>query len=186
VREAPGAALRLDDGRPTEEVAVGLLGHRLAVLGDDGAWASGEIVETEAYLGPSDRACHSSRGRTARTEVMFGRPGRAYVFLIYGVHWCFNVVTGGGAAVLVRAVAQGDGPARPSGPGRLTRALGIAGIHNGLPLDRPPIMVVAAGGLAGRAVARGRRVGVDYAGPRWSARRLRFWIRGHPAVSAGR
>lgn len=113
-------ALDLPFERGTAAVAQALLGARLT-RGEIG----GVIVETEAYLGPQDLACHSSRGRTARTEVMFGPPGCAYVFLVYGMHHCFNVVTGDGAAVLVRALALDSAPTSESGPGRLTRALGI-------------------------------------------------------------
>jgi DNA-3-methyladenine glycosylase len=173
--------LTLDLARPAQLVAPELLGHQLAVWAA-GQWQVGTIVETEAYLGPHDLACHSSKGRTARTEVMFGPPGHAYVFLVYGLHHCFNVVTGGGAAVLVRAVEL-PGRAGRSGPGKLTRALGLTREHSGLRLDEPPVVLLEGEGVPRRVVAVGPRIGVDYAGPRWARRKLRYWVRGHPAVS---
>lgn len=158
----------------TAAVARALLGqHLVSVVA--GRERVGRIVETEAYLGPHDLACHSSKGRTARTEVMFGPPGHAYLFLVYGMHVCVNVVTGGGAAVLVRAVEPLEGvdpSARTDGPGRLTRALGLTLALNGVPLDRPPLSL--ARGEAPRRVRVGPRIGVEYAGA-WARRRLRFW-----------
>jgi DNA-3-methyladenine glycosylase len=146
-------------------------------------------VETEAYVGPQDLACHASKGRTARTEVMFGPPGRAYVFLIYGMYWCFNVVTcasGVGAAVLVRAVEPTEGidaAVRTDGPGRLCRALGITRAHNGANLLGGTLYIEQAPPVPPRRRARGPRIGVDYAGP-WAAKPYRFWIRGNAHVSA--
>jgi DNA-3-methyladenine glycosylase len=163
--------------RAPTEVARALLGQVLVHLEDTGARA-GRIVETEAYLGPEDLACHTSRGRTARTEVMFGPPGRAYVYLIYGLHHCFNVVTGAGSAVLVRALEPLHGlppGVRTDGPGRLTRALGITRAHNGLPLDEPPLYL--AEGRDDRSIAAGPRIGVAYAGE-WASKPLRFWLEG--------
>jgi DNA-3-methyladenine glycosylase len=180
--EAPGAALpRSFSARDTVEVAQRLLGQRLACLGPDG-WRVGRIVETEAYLGPDDLACHSAKGRTRRTEVMFGPPGHAYVYLVYGMHRCVNVVTGAGAAVLIRALElHGGRGERADGPGRLTKALGITLEHDGHPLDTSPLMLLS--GEPAPAIARGPRIGVDYAGPYWSRRALRFWIDGSPFVS---
>lgn len=170
----------LADGA-ADEVARALLGQLLVRVHRGGVRA-GRIVEVEAYLGPHDLACHSSKGRTARTEVMFGPPGHAYVFLVYGMHHCVNVVTGHGAAVLLRAlepVAGLDGR-RTDGPGRLTRALGITRAHDAHPLDAPPLYL--AQGAPVTRVAAGPRIGVDYAGA-WAKRRLRFWERGNPYVS---
>lgn len=143
----------------------------------------GRIVETEAYLGPHDLACHASKGRTPRTEVMFGPPGHAYVFLVYGMHHCVNVVVGHGAAVLIRAIEPLDGfepSARGDGPGRLTRALDITRAHDGLPLDRPPVFL--APGTAPRRIARSPRIGVDYAGV-WAHKPLRFFDPDSDSVS---
>jgi DNA-3-methyladenine glycosylase len=168
--------------RPTLGVARALLGQ-LLVLQDlrGGSARVGRIVETEAYIGPRDLACHSSKGRTARTEVMFGPPGHAYVFLIYGMHCCFNVVTGNGAAVLIRALEPVEGfTRRADGPGRLTQAMGITRAHNGLKLDAPPLWL--AEGTTATRIARGPRIGVDYA-KEWAAKPYRFWERDNPHVS---
>lgn len=165
-------------------VARALLGQVL-VVHDAGGLRAGRIVETEAYLGPHDLACHSAKGRTARTEVMFGPPGHAYVFLVYGMHACVNVVTGRGAAVLLRAVEPVCGlpaDATPRGPGRLTKTLGITLAHNTLPLDAPPLLVARGEDVPDRAVATGPRIGVDYAGA-WARRRLRYWVKNNPFVS---
>ena len=120
--------------RPAERVAPDVLGKWL-IRRVDGVDRIGRIVEVEAYLGPHDLASHSSKGRTARTEVMFGEPGHAYVYLIYGMHHCFNVVAGPGehaSAVLIRAIepiSRIEGAT--NGPGRLCRALGIDRRLNG-------------------------------------------------------
>jgi DNA-3-methyladenine glycosylase len=147
----------------------------------------GRIVETEAYVGPEDLACHASKGRTGRTEVMFGPPGHAYVYLIYGMHDCLNVVTdpeGHPAAVLIRGIEPVAGIAgRTDGPGRLTRAMHIDRRHNGFDLCRPPLFV-ARGDRRPRQIAAGPRVGVDYAGP-WAKRPWRFFEVGSPGVSLG-
>lgn len=162
--------------RPTLSVARSLLGQ-LLVMGR----RVGRIVETEAYVGPHDLACHTSKGRTPRNEVMFGPPGCAYVFLIYGMHYCFNVTTGRGAAVLIRALEPVGGLARRAdGPGRLTAALGITRKHNGVRLDAPPLWLAA--GSAPRHVSRGPRIGVDYA-REWAAKPYRFWERDNAHVS---
>lgn len=120
--------------RPTVEVARGLLGKRL-LLGGHG----GRILEVEAYLPLGDEAAHAWRGRTRRTEVLFGPPGHAYVFLNYGVHYCLNVVAepeGIPGCVLIRSV-EGAG----DGPGKLTRALGITLEHYGADLTRGPLVI---------------------------------------------
>ncbi len=168
--------------RETSLVARALLGTFVArTLGDREVLA--RIVETEAYLGPHDLASHSSKGRTPRTEVMFGPAGVAYVYLVYGMHHLLNVVTGQGAAVLLRAVEL-PGQTGRSGPGRLTQALDISLAHNRLPLDAPPLRLLedTEAPAVGR-IALGPRIGVDYAGPRWSRRKLRFWLPRSPAVS---
>ena len=141
------------------------------------------IVEVEAYLGPHDLAAHSSKGRTARTEVMFGAPGLAYVFLVYGMHHCFNVVTGRGAAVLVRALEPLEGiTRRTDGPGRLTQAMGITLEHNALSLQRPPLFLVRGPAVPSRLVERGPRIGVDYA-KEWAHKPYRLWVAGNSFVS---
>ncbi|MEK6606151.1 MAG: DNA-3-methyladenine glycosylase, partial [Myxococcota bacterium] len=126
--------------RPTLAVARDLLGCVL-VHEAGGVRRAGRIVEVEAYVGQDDRACHAARGRTRRTEVMFGPPGRAYVFLVYGMHHCLNVVTereGFPAAVLLRALEPLDLPegidGSASGPGRLCRAMAVDRRMNGADL----------------------------------------------------
>lgn len=177
--------------RPTAEVAIDLLGRRLACAhGND--VRSGVIVETEAYVGPHDLACHAARGRTARTEVMFGRPGHAYVYLIYGMHNCVNAVTereGHPAAVLIRAVEPDPGvSSRTDGPGRLCKTLGIDRTHNQADLTRRARLFITTGGRPLSAerpageVATGPRIGVSSAGE-WAAAPLRFWLAGNRWVS---
>jgi DNA-3-methyladenine glycosylase len=121
--------------RDTVEVAQELLGmHLVHVV--SGVERVGRIVEVEAYLGPHDLAAHSARGLTPRTRVMFGPPGHAYVYFIYGMHWCANVVTqaeGTASAVLLRGVGAGEerrGPL-PNGPALLCKAMGLDGRHHG-------------------------------------------------------
>jgi DNA-3-methyladenine glycosylase len=147
---------------------------------------AGLIVETEAYLGPADRASHARFGPTARTAVMFGAGGVAYVYLCYGVHEMFNLVSGPDGdpgAVLIRAIAPGHGlpddDAVGRGPGKLTRALGL---HRGLTGRALDDELFVARRAATPAIVRGPRVGVGYAGA-WARRKLRFAIAGHPAVS---
>lgn len=162
--------------RPALQVARALLGQVL-VHGP----RRGRIVEVEAYLGPHDRACHSAKGRTARTEVMFGPAGHAYVYLIYGMHHCFNVTTGQGAAVLVRALEPlSPLAARTDGPGRLCKAFAISRAQNMLALDGPTLRI-ERGTTPGR-IARGPRIGVDYAGA-WAGKPYRLWIADNPFVS---
>lgn len=166
-------------------VARELLGKHL-VLRVGGVERVGRIVETEAYLGPHDLAAHSARGRTARTEVMFGPPGHAYVYLIYGMHHCMNVVTeaeGRASAVLLRAlepVRNLDPHTR--GPGLLCKAMGIDRRLNGHDLLSPVFHIEPPAEAARIAIVRRPRIGVDYAGA-WARRLLRFYIRGNPYVS---
>jgi DNA-3-methyladenine glycosylase len=148
---------------------------------------AGIIVETEAYLGPDDLASHARFGPTARTSVMFGPGGVSYVYLCYGIHQMFNIVTGGhgeGQAVLIRAVAPyaglPDDPSLGRGPGKVTQMLGLDRRHDRRDLARGELFVAAA--LVPPRIARGPRIGVAYAGA-WATRLLRFWWRDHPAVS---
>ena len=150
---------------------------------------AGTIVETEAYLGPEDRASHARFGPTARAAVMFGKGGVAYVYLCYGIHEMFNVVTGAegdGQAVLIRAVAPlvglPDDPAIGRGPGKVTRALMLDRSHDRKDLTRGALFVAAIARTEPVPVAVGPRVGVDFAGD-WAATPYRFWWRDHPAVS---
>lgn len=175
--------------RPATTVARELIG-KLLVHRPSPAHAPrvGRIVETEAYLGPHDAASHSRFGLTKRNRSMFGPPGHAYVYLVYGVHECLNVVTdfeGAGAAVLIRALEPVSGcPGRTSGPGLLTRAMGITRAHDGHDLVRGTLSVADDGARAQRVVAR-PRVGIGYSG-RWAFRRLRFLARNNEFVSRRR
>ena len=168
----------------TETVALNLLGKYL-VHRSRGGVRIGRIAEVEAYLGPRDAASHSAKGVTPRNRVMFGPPGHAYVYLIYGIHHCMNVVTeaaGHGAAVLIRALEPVSGiEGRTSGPGLLCRAMGIDRRLNGIDLCGATVHITEGSGAA-FAVVRRPRIGVDYAG-RWAKRLLRFYIQGNPHVS---
>lgn len=189
--------------RPTEDLARALLGVWLVSATEDGL-TSVRIVETEAYGGVDDRASHARFGPTRRNSPMFGPPGHAYVYLIYGMHECLNVVAeqeGRAGAVLLRAgepVLGRDGmrarrrrPADPdtrlaAGPARLCQALGVTRALDGhdLTLGRGLWLSIGPGADAPQSgeVAFGPRIGVDYAGE-WASRPWRFWLRGHPSVS---
>ncbi|HEY1892493.1 MAG TPA: DNA-3-methyladenine glycosylase [Steroidobacteraceae bacterium] len=173
--------------RDTLTVARELIGMHL-VHADGGSTRVGRIVETEAYQGPQDLAAHSSRGRTSRTEVMFGPPGHAYVYFIYGFWHCLNVVTEATDvphAVLLRALEPVAGiDDKTWGPGLLCRAMHIDKRLNGadlcgdaLWLERPP-----ASARQPPRIARSARIGVDYAGE-WACRPWRFYDRDSCYVS---
>jgi DNA-3-methyladenine glycosylase len=132
------------------------------------------VVETEAYLGPRDLASHASKGRTRRTEVLFGPAGRAYVYLIYGIYEMLNVVAVEAQAVLIRAAEPLDGwNADLSGPGRLTRALQITGSENGLDLTGAELFFLDDLTYQPR-LSSAKRIGIDYA-REWKDARLRFF-----------
>ena len=148
---------------------------------------AGIVVETEAYLGPDDLASHARFGPTARTQVMFGPGGVSYVYLCYGIHEMFNIVTGEpgqGQAVLIRAIAPylglPDDSSVGRGPGKVTRALALDRRHDRRDLALGDLFVAAA--VTPGRIARGPRIGVAYAGA-WATRPLRFWWRDHAAVS---
>lgn len=171
--------------RDTIVVAHELLGkHLVHVVA--GVERVGRIVEVEAYLGPHDLAAHSARGLTQRTRVMFGPPGHAYVYLIYGMHWCMNMVTqaeGTASAVLLRALEPVKNiEGRTQGPGLLTRAMGIDGRLNGHDLLGDDLFVRNPPEDADIRIVKRPRIGVDYAG-HWARRLLRFYIRGNPFIS---
>lgn len=189
--------------RPAEIVARELLGAMI-ISTIDNVETAGRIVETEAYIGPHDDASHAAAriGRTRRNDAMYGIPGISYVYRIYGIHWCLNVVTDRvdfPAAVLIRAVAPVRGiehmharrtrghtrlsdTALASGPGRLAAALGITGVHNAHPLDRPPLCIVAGARMDDAAIACGPRIGITRAAD-WP---LRFWESGSAWISRAR
>jgi len=171
--------------RDTATVARDLLGRTLVHV-VDGIPRAGRIVETEAYLGPHDLASHSSKGRTERNAVMFGPPGHAYVYMIYGMHFCLNTVTepeGHGAAVLLRALEPVVNlPGRTGGPGLLCRALGIDRRWNGCDLTGPDLYISAETPPRKLRILTSPRIGVDYAGA-WARRHLRFYLAENPFVS---
>jgi DNA-3-methyladenine glycosylase len=187
--------------RETELVARDLLGTVLECETDDGI-ASGIIVETEAYLGEHDLACHAAVGRTARTEHLYGPPGISYVYFIYGMYWCFNAVTrqvDQPSAVLVRALEPLDGIAlmhkrRPriktdteltNGPGKLCTALGITGAMTGKSLQRKPLIIREGESLADGQVEVTTRIGITKSADwplRWIVRENRFVSRGKPSA----
>jgi len=177
--------LRAFYDRDTIVVARELLGkHLVRVL--DGVARVGRIVETEAYLGPHDLAAHSARGLTARNQVMFGPPGFAYVYLIYGMYHCVNVVTqaeGHASAVLVRAVEPCRNiDARACGPGLLCRAMDIDRSLNGADLLGGEIFITDPPEPGRIIIVKRPRIGVDYAGA-WAKKHLRFYIKGNRFVS---
>ena len=180
--------------RPTESVARELLGARLVSdFGDEST--GGTVVETEAYGGPEDPASHAAvkAGRTRRNDSMFGPPGRAYVYITYGMHWCLNVVTrpdGEPGAVLIRGLvpdrgldvmARRRGGRLPiaAGPARLTQALGVTGALDGHDLRLAPLRLAPGEPVPDRAVRSSPRIGVT------KARNLRhrFYLRGSPGVT---
>jgi DNA-3-methyladenine glycosylase len=190
-----GAAVRAGFyARPTEEVARGLLGRIL--LSDVGGRAyrtAGRIVEVEAYVGPDDPACHAyGHRRTERTEPLYGRPGTAYVYFTYGMHWCLNAVTetrGFPAAVLIRALEplagldtmrerRGKEPLC-AGPARLCEALGVTGALNRVSLQRGRLRIVEGAPVRKRDIVTGPRIGITQAMD-WP---LRFYLKDSPWVS---
>jgi DNA-3-methyladenine glycosylase len=163
--------------RPADVVARELLGQVLARRRGNRV-VRRIIRETEAYVGRKDRASHAHRGRTARNAPMFGPARVWYVYFVYGVHWMLNVVTGRAGepdAVLLRAAGEARGP------GALARALDADGRLSGRAATRASGIWIEAGGrVPDRDVERLPRVGVDYAGPHWARRRLRFRVRARP------
>ena len=178
---------RIYFNRPTVQVARALIGKYL-VRAIDGHTLAGKIVEVEAYVGSQDKACHASKGRTQRTDVMFGPGGVAYVYLIYGMYHCLNVVTEREefpSAVLIRAI-EIDGELI-DGPGRLCRALQIDRSLNRVDLTTgESIWFENRGVLVKKGeVGAHPRIGVDYAGE-WAKKPWRFRLRTLPASMRGR
>ncbi len=171
--------------RDTKTVALALLGKHL-VHRTAGAEIIGKIVEVEAYLGEHDLAAHSAKGRTARTEIMFGPPGYAYVYFIYGMYFCMNVVTereGHASAVLIRAIEPVKNVSgKTSGPGLLCRAMQINKALNGHDLLSDDFFIAAPDNAEKLSIVKRPRIGVDYA-KHWAKRHLRFYIKGNPFVS---
>ncbi len=171
--------------RDTTLVGRELLGKYLIHV-VDGVERVGKIVETEAYLGPHDLAAHSARGRTKRTEIMFGPPGHAYVYMIYGMYFCMNVVTepeGHASAVLLRAVEPVKNiDTKTRGPGLLCNAMKIDRKLNGHDLLSDDFYIAEDGTASNHRIIQRPRIGVDYA-KHWAKRHLRFYIKGNAYVS---
>lgn len=190
--------------RPTDEVAHELLGKWVVRSTPEGL-SGGPIVETEAYGGPEDLASHARAGLTRRTAPMFGEVGHAYVYLVYGMHECLNVVAHSGAAagaVLIRAISvelgvdevrrRRERPTDPSlrlcsGPAMVCQGLGVGRSFDGhdLTLGEGLWLASPPAGESALDVVSGPRIGVAYAGE-WAARPWRFWLAGHPSVSRQR
>ncbi len=171
--------------RDTLLVAKELLGKCL-VHRSEGVERVGRIVEVEAYLGPHDLAAHSARGLTERTKTMFGPPGHAYVYMIYGIYHCMNVVTepeGHASAVLLRAIEPVKNVAgRTQGPGLLCRAMQIDRRLNGYDLISDTLFISEEPQGEPPVIVRRPRIGVEYA-RHWARRLLRFYIKGNLFVS---
>jgi len=151
-------------------VASELVGKLLVRKFDDGSVIKLRIKETEAYRGEEDKACHASKGKTPRTEVMYSHPGSIYIYLIYGMYWMLNIVTEKEnipQAVLLRAAGEYDGP------GKLTKALKITKEFNNFNISNCPQIWIEDDGYIHR-IKTLPRVGIDYAGQEWASKQWRF------------
>jgi DNA-3-methyladenine glycosylase len=177
--------------RPTLTVARELIGARLIRI-LNGQRLVGIIIETEAYIGEKDLGCHAKAGRTARTDVMYGPPGHAYVYFTYGNHWMLNVVTereGFPAAVLLRAIQPTEGAELMSmrrsgrdtfGPGKLTQAMGITKNENGVNLTQAGsgLWIETGQNVPNSFVTKGPRVGLNTVPEPWKSKPWRFLVKG--------
>jgi DNA-3-methyladenine glycosylase len=184
--------------RDARELAPLLLNKLLVARTENGVRVAARLVEVEAYCGSDDAGSHAYRGMTPRTEVMFGPPGRLYVYFTYGMHWCANVVAtkdGDAAAVLLRAAAPVDGievmrerrvKARRdrdllAGPARLCQAFGLTGEHNGADLVRGPVRIFDDGVAPPAAPGVSTRIGLALG--RGDEHPWRFYVPGDPNLS---
>lgn len=171
--------------RDTIMVAKELLGKYIVHVHNNRKLIA-KIVEVEAYLGPHDLAAHSARGLTKRTQVMFGAPGHAYVYLIYGMYYCMNVVTeeeGHASAVLLRAIEPIKNiDARTQGPGLLCKAMHIDKHLHGHDLLSDDFYIAEPSTPEKFTIVKRPRIGVDYA-KHWARRLLRFYIKGNAYIS---
>lgn len=181
--------------KETLQLAKDLIGCILVHESSEGKTA-GVIIETEAYLSSNDPACHASRGKTKRNEAMFENPGSAYVYLIYGNHFCFNVVTnekGIGEAVLIRALEPIKGielmkkrrspkeklEELASGPGKLCKAMGITKAHDKTSLLRPPLYLIYGKNFSEEEISKSKRIGISKAKDKpW-----RFFVKNNRFIS---
>jgi DNA-3-methyladenine glycosylase len=158
--------------RDVLDVAPDLLCKYLVIKLSDGTFGSFQITEVEAYNGIEDEACHASKGRTLRTEIMFHEGGRLYVYLIYGMYWMLNIVTGSeniAQAVLIRGLLNHNGP------GKITKSLGINKTYYGENLMISDRIWLEDKGIK-QAVKTGPRIGINYAGEYWRARPWRYYV----------
>jgi DNA-3-methyladenine glycosylase len=158
--------------RDVLEVAPEMPGKNMVLRLNDGSLGRFRVTEVEAYRGSEDLACHAFRGRTLRTEIMFHEGGRIYIYLIYGMYWMLNIVTGekdNPQAVLIRGVEN------YSGPGKMTKALGIDKSYYGVDVATSERMWFEDAGLI-LPVKSGPRIGIDYAGEYWKSRPWRYFL----------
>jgi|SRR5665648_107992 len=158
--------------RDVLEVAPELIGKSMVIRMSGGTFGRFQVTEVEAYRGVEDKACHACKGRTPRTEIMFHEGGRLYVYLVYGMYWMLNVVTGEDGnpqAVLIRGVEN------YSGPGRITRSLAIDGTFYGEDLDLSERIWFEDTGVKPE-FKTGERIGIDYSGHFWKTRPWRYYI----------
>ena len=158
--------------RDVLEVAPELPGKVIVIKRADGKYSSYRITDVEAYRGSDDLACHASRGRTKRTEIMYHQGGHLYVFLIYGMYWMLNIVTGQEnepQAVLIRGVSGVDGP------GRVAREMGISGEWYGIDLTSQDTIFLEDSGER-VPLSTSPRIGIDFAGEPWVSKQWRFYI----------
>jgi len=158
--------------RDVLEVAPELIGKTMVIRSAEGESLRVNITEVEAYRGPEDKACHASKGRTPRTEVMFNEGGKLYIYLIYGMYWMLNIVTGekdNPQAVLIRGVENFKGP------GVLTRSLGIDRSFAGEDVVSSERIWIEDAAIVSN-IKTGQRIGIDYAGEYWKTRPWRYYI----------
>jgi DNA-3-methyladenine glycosylase len=158
--------------RDVLEVAPDMIGKQLVVKASGDSYKRYIITEVEAYRGAEDRACHASKGRTKRTEIMYNEGGKIYVYFVYGMYWMLNVVTGekdDPQAVLIRGIEG------LTGPGRLTREIGIDGSYYGNDLTESDKIWIEDKGITS-LIKTGRRIGIDYAGDPWKDKPWRYYL----------
>jgi len=158
--------------RDVLKVAPELIGKEIVIRNINNSFKRFAITEVEAYRGEEDKACHASKGRTKRTEIMFSEGGKLYVYFVYGMYWMLNVVTGEKnipQAVLIRGVTG------LNGPGILTREIGIEGSYYGEDLTQSDKIWIEDKGIKSE-IKTGKRIGIDYAGEPWKNKPWRFWV----------
>ncbi len=158
----------------TPDLAPLLLGKILCVQAEDGHIIRTRITETEAYFGEEDTACHAHRGRTKRTEILYSKGGKVYVYLCYGIHALMNVISGPTEhpqGVLIRGI-EGI-----NGPGKLTKHLGITCAHNGIDITTSDVIWIEDDGFIPREILTSPRIGIDYATQEYRDKPWRFYYK---------